>query len=432
MVVPVTHRAVQDEGLQSLHGGEVELAAVEVPVPGVPELLGDDGPEQERRPGPPAVVQGMTEVGFGRGVITPPLPVALAGFSGRAGPATEVRDDLEVRALYARSATQGLCLLVCDLLGMTADFADPVRAAVGEALGLPREAVLTSCIHTHAGPNAMKGGEALGWETPPGYLEVLVRGCVTAATEARANAEQATLHFARAVLPDGLSINRRGHPYAPTFAVLDARSPAGERLGTLANVSIHPVALGIECLAVSSDWVGAFRNALEAECGGRAVLLSGALGDVNPPLHDHPEVENASFVDADLLGQSVAAAVAPVLGLTTDVGEGVSVLSNRTIDVPAAGMLAALGGITGPMPVELVEWMLGSVRLVSVPGEAFHAMGNAIQAAKGDQVLLAGLSPVWQGYLPDPFTEGYEEGVSYGEEAVAAIRAALVEPGTHA
>lgn len=370
----------------------------------------------------------MSEVGFGRGIITPPLPVALAGFSGRAGPATEVRDDLEVRALFARSGAQALCLLVCDLLGMSAEFADPVRAAVGEALDLPRAAVLTSCIHTHAGPNVMKGGEALGWDTPPGYLELLVRGCVAAATEARANAEEATLHFARATLPDGLSVNRRGYPYAPTFAVLDARTPAGDRLGTLANVSIHPVALGIECLAVSSDWVGAFRTALEAECGGRAVLLSGALGDVNPPLHAHPVVENASFVDADELGQGVAAAVAPVLAAAVDVGDRVEVLSQRSVDVPAAGALAALSGLTGPLPVELVEWMLGSVRLVSVPGEAFHAMGNAIQAAKGDRVLLAGLAPIWQGYLPDPFGDGYEEGVSYGAAAVAAIRAALVEP----
>ena len=76
------------------------------------------------------------------------------------------------------------------------------------------------------------------------------------------------------------------------------------------------------------------------------------------------------------------------------------------------------------MDVELVEWSIGDVRLVSIPGEAFHALGREIAKVRDDRVLLAGLSP-WQGYLPHPYGDGYEEGVSYGPQAVAAIREAL-------
>jgi hypothetical protein len=375
----------------------------------------------------------MTQVGFGRGVITPPLPVALAGYGGRAGPATEVRDDLEARVLFAQADGVGLCLVVCDLLGMSPGFANPVRDAVGAELGLPREAVLTACIHTHAGPSAMAGAERLGWPTPEGYLDILVNGCVAASREARASAEPATFHFARQPLPAGLSINRRGLPYAPTFAVLDVRATSGARIGALANVSIHPVALGPGCLAVSSDWVGTFRDALESSHDGRAVLLSGALGDVNPPLHAHATgaYDNDNFEDAAELGRRVAVAVGPALDDAAHVGDGIGVRRHRWVDVEASGALAALAGIAGPLSVELVEWMLGDVRLVSVPGEAFHAMGNAIEAAKGGNVMLAGLAPVWQGYLPDPWGDGYEEGVSYGEHFVAGVRAALVEPEEH-
>jgi hypothetical protein len=78
--------------------------------------------------------------------------------------------------------------------------------------------------------------------------------------------------------------------------------------------------------------------------------------------------------------------------------------------------------------LEVVEWSIGPVRLVSVPGEAFHALGRAIEdrvATEGAHVLVAGLTPEWHGYLPSPFTEGYEESMSYGREAVAAIAAAL-------
>lgn len=370
--------------------------------------------------------------GFGAGVITPPVPCQLAGFGDRHEPATTVHDDLEARAFYLADGAPGsgaaLCLVVCDLLGMTAEFADPVRSAVGEALGLPREAVLTACVHTHAGPNAMAGGERLGWTTPDGYLDVLVSGCVQAAQEAAERAEPADLRFARAPLPGDLSVNRRGLPYDPTFCVIDVHRPGGGgRIGLLANVAIHPVALGPECLAVSSDWVGTFRAEMEQRAGGRCVLLSGPLGDVNPRApHSHP-TEGGNFAEADALGRDVATAVVAVLDRTVPAGDGVAVRSTRTIEVPVSSTpLALLTGITASMTVELVEWLLGSVLLLSIPGEAFSAFGAAVTAARGDEVVLAGLCPVWQGYLPVPFGEGYEETVSFGAPAVQAILAALV------
>ena len=40
-------------------------------------------------------------------------------------------------------------------------------------------------------------------------------------------------------------------------------------------------------------------------------------------------------------------------------------------------------------------------------------------------MLVAGLAPEWHGYLPVPFSDGYEESMSYGRDAVAAIARAL-------
>jgi neutral ceramidase len=370
----------------------------------------------------------MTRAGFGHAVITPPVPVQLAGFSDRHDPATRVHDDLEARAVFLEGADgTGVCLVVCDLLGMSAEFADPVRDAVGAALGLPRAAVLTACTHTHAGPSALAGGERLGWPTPEGYGEILTAGCVAAASAAHSTAEAATLHYARAQLPDGLSINRRELPYDPSFAVLDARRADGTRVGVVANIAIHPVALGQQCLAVSTDWVGPFRHAVEADGGGTAVLLSGALGDVNPRPHDHPD-EHGDFDEAATLGAEVALAALAVLPSAEPVADTVAVVAQRTIDAPIGTTpLTVLLGASGSMEVELVEWALGDVRLVSIPGEAFCAMGRAVEDSRGRRVLLAGLSPIWQGYLPQPFGEGYEESVSYGESAVTAISAALLD-----
>lgn len=369
----------------------------------------------------------MTRVGFGAAVITPPVPLKLAGFSARTEAAESVHDDLEARAVFVSDGTTSVCLVVCDLLGMSAEYADPVRASIGSALGLPREAVLTACTHTHSGPSVIARTEALGWPTPEGYGDLLVARCTSAAVAARDAAEEATLAYVRAPLPDGLSINRRGLPYDPSFAVLDVRRADGSRVGVLANIAIHPVALGPQALQVSSDWVGPFRAALESSAGGTAVLLSGALGDVNPRPHEHPDPAG-DFGEAAEVGRGVAAAALAVLGDAEPVGGAVTVVARRTFDAPVGpSLLTMVTETTGTIPVELVEWSFGDVRLVSIPGEAFCALGRKIEESRALRVLLAGLSPVWQGYLPDPFGEGYEEGVSYGEPAVAAIRDALLD-----
>jgi len=378
-------------------------------------------------------------VGVGTAVISPPeLPVRLAGFAEEQV-AHEVHDDLEVRALYVEGddpagGRTAVCLLVFDLLGMTRHVADPIRAAVGAALGLERAAVLTSCVHTHAAPSTMAGTEALGWPTPEGFAELLVERSVAAATSAVGSAADGVeLRYGRWPLPAGLSINRRGHPYDPTFALLDVCAPDG-RVATLANVSIHPVALGPECVAVSADWVGAFRRALAGRAGGTPVLLSGALGDVNPR-HVHRQGNQCTgdgFAEADELGGEVAEAVDDVLTAAEAIEAVAPVVERwRRIEVPTGGTAMSAARGDRPVEVELVEWSLGPVRLVSVPGEAFHALGRSIEedSGRGGKVLVAGLAPILQGYLPVPFTDGYEETVGYGRAFVATVAAALTDGG---
>ncbi len=379
----------------------------------------------------------MTDVrvGFGSALITPEVPVFLAGFSARSQAAEGVHDELEARAVLIGGGGQRLLLIVCDLLGMSPDVALDVRRAVGEALDLDLSRVLTACTHTHTGPSVLRGAEALGWPTPDQYVQRLVDGCVAAARAAAAAAEPADLFCARRPLPAALSMNRRDLPYDSTFAVLDARRPDGSTVGTLANVGIHPVALGVHCLKVSTDWVGPFRAALSAVTGGGAVLLQGALGDVNPTEpHHHDEL--GDYHHADHVGRGVADAVVEILGdlkpVTGPIGQAIS----RTFQAPAGiTPLTMLSGLSGDIDVELVEWELGSVRLVSMPGEAFHQLGRDVAASREVPVLLAGLSPAWQGYLPVPWGEGpgdhYEETVSYGQEFVAHVRDHLLHDPFH-
>lgn len=370
------------------------------------------------------------EVGFGRGVITPELPVVLAGFGERKGAVHEVRHDLEARAVVVRDGDETLCLLVLDLLMLAPDHADPLRAAVGQALGIPASQVLTSCTHTHAGPSAANRARRAGWPPPDGYLEILVAGSVAAASEAHGALEPATFAYARDALPDGLSINRRDLPYAPEFAVLDVLRLDGSRVGSIANVGIHPVALAPTCRAVSGDWVTTFRERSEASTGAPSVLLPAALGDVNPGRDPHTDADaGGNWAYAEELGTDVATAVDDLLGRTTDVGATAGVVARREVSLrPAVTLASLIGGVAlRPVDVELVEWALGGIRLVSLPGEAFHALGREVERARDDRTLLAGLAPVWHGYLPAPFRKGYEETMSYGRRFVYPVRDLLLD-----
>ncbi len=369
------------------------------------------------------------KAGFGRSVITPSTPVMLAGFGDRTLPASKVHDDLEVRVLYLEEGGIALCLVVCDLLGMSVEFSEPVRRSISSALNIPLDAVLTSCTHTHHGPNVMKGGDALGWTTLEGYADVLSDACRDAAAAARGAAEPAGLSFVRAPLPDGLSVNRRGYPYDPWFSALDIRRPDDSRIGVLVNLAIHPVSLGSEWLEVSGDWVSPFRSAVEQNAGGTTIMLSGALGDVNPRGWEGLSGPEGNFLNTEALGQDIASAVLARLGDCEPLEGHIAVSSSRTIEVPVSPTpLVELIDMKDPLlTVELIEWSLGSVSLVSIPGEAFQAFGKAVDEARGGRTLLAGISPSWQGYLPQPFGAGYEETVSFGEGAVLGILEALTD-----
>src|SRR5207244_12189599 len=77
------------------------------------------------------------------------------------------------------------------------------------------------------------------------------------------------------------------------------------------------------------------------------------------------------------------------------------------------------------MPVDFVEWSIGDVRLVSMPGEAFFALGREISDARNRRTILAGICPSRHGYLPVPRGDGYEEGVSSGKEACETVLGVL-------
>jgi hypothetical protein len=373
-------------------------------------------------------------IGFDRALITPGpqhWPIWLSGYGDRTEPATGVHDDLEVRVLVAADGDTLVALVALDLMAMSADWALALRSGVADELDVAPDHVLTHTVHTHAAPSTISGTEALGWPVPRGWRDDLLAACRAAARRARAAARPARLRYARLGLPPALSFNRRGYSTPQAYAVLDVLdADGGGRIGTIANVGVHPVVLGPRNRRVSADWVGACRAEVERRLGGTTMFLQGCQGDIDPAGMAWDAGDAAAIAAVRRVGEDFALAVVAAAAVATGAGTGERVrTATRVLDLDVAGSPMAAITRRSSLAVELHEWSIGGVHLVTIPGEGFAELGARIVAGRaGEPVLLAGFAPHWLGYLPVPFAEGYEEGLSYGEHAVGEIVRALELP----
>ncbi len=371
----------------------------------------------------------MVQIGFAKAVITPPLPVALSGYGARTGLAHHVHDDLEVRVMVAVEGDAVLVLLSLDLMAMSRDWADAIRDAVAGELGIAdRAAVLTSTVHTHAAPSTITGTDALGWVVPHEWRPALVDACTSTAVEARRRVRSATLTYAHREVPPTLAYNRRGNIERPMIAVLDvADAESGTRIGTVVNAGVHPTVTGPSNLHVSSDYVGELRRDVERDFGGMTVFLQGAQGDVNPVLGEQGPNHETAFAAVAAVGAGFSELVGEMLAAADPVTGETRVHRSGITTVTADG--SAMSAITRSARVqaELVEWRVGGMRLLTIPGEAFSKLGQAAFRTTTMPLMLAGFCPHWLGYLPDPFdAAGYEESLSYGPPLTDVVQSHLV------
>src|SRR5690348_2404323 len=89
-------------------------------------------------------------------VITPPLGIDLTGYGNRPSAAVGQHDDLYARALVLEAGGRQLALVSLDLLGFEISDADHLRLLIEDETGIPSEAVMLNCSHTHAGPATMR------------------------------------------------------------------------------------------------------------------------------------------------------------------------------------------------------------------------------------------------------------------------------------
>jgi hypothetical protein len=404
----------------------------------------------------------MLLVGAATEAITPQVGLDLEGYL-RDGPSTEVLDELTCQAIVFDDGSTQLVIVSCDLIGLTRQ----LRDLVCSRLTIPAEQVLLTATHTHCGPAhlASPRHRDLVAQLAEGVLR-----SIAAATAAR----QPVRLFAGAVSAPGIAGNRRDTtgPVDHTATFLAAFPETGtvsDAVATIVNFACHPTIQGAGTRGYSADFPGPTRQTIERLCGGRALYLQGAAGDINPVRTErtNAEARRTGTILGSAVGGAVLTAVRagsgplvsnPSLGSTSRVSiitRGGPVrpapLAAHWVDVPVeprtqpslANIRAARAAATDP--AQIMEWgvreylatgtafdsfdfpaapatlpvqsfRLGAeLSVVALPGEPFTVTGRRIRAASSGTVLVAGFANQAAGYLPteDEFARsGYEVGCS--------------------
>ena len=245
----------------------------------------------------------MTETrlraGVGRELITPPVGFPMGGWSNQLHERSSGNDmDLTATVLIVTDGTVSVALAELDLCLLTDAQAARMRHAIGEAVGIPVQAVRITATHNHSAPVT---GEltGAGWmfeglDAVEPYMSMVTEHVAGAARTAWAGLEPVIVGHGTGTSP--LAVNRRvdvasggvrvGHNWAGPVdhgvrvARLDGVS--GTPVATIVHYSAHPTTLAGGNHFVTPDYPGPVRRIVEESLGGRCLFLQGTPGDIGP------------------------------------------------------------------------------------------------------------------------------------------------------
>lgn len=401
------------------------------------------------------------KIGLAKVDITPRVGVPLCGF----GPflhrvSIGIRDRLWARAMAVEQNGRRVVIISCDLVGVDLKDTERARKMVQESAGVPGEAVMVCCSHTHSGPDSFSALIGWGGYDPP-YMELLPRRIAAAALEALSRMQEARLLHAE-VPCEGIGLNREYDKDAPPLeeVLQESWRPAkpeltdttchvlrveagGRMIGFASYFGCHPVCCCQTTRYIHGDYAGVATNLLERETPGSVGLFfQGAAGDVNSCVVHKPEPE--AMLALDVIASRYARAVRRGLQEARPIEvDAVAIACRRPaftrrtwqkeevlkrlaeeeaiLHAPAAtdsdtkyrlAVVRTLGlrrilsamelGENLQKPTEVQGIRLGPISLLASGFETFQAIKNDVKAAaKAPIPLVMGLANDSPGYAPD-------------------------------
>jgi hypothetical protein len=242
------------------------------------------------------------KVGLARVKITPEQPIFMAGYASRDRPFASVHDELYAKALVLvdEKGTRA-ALVTTDLIGLTAEIADPIRQRIERQTGVAASSVLLSSSHTHTGPalsldpTPRDGRKLADAERTAAYTKLLQDKIVDVVVEAAKEPQPARLSWGSGVV--NFVMNRREftvdrgvilgvNPSGQadrSVPVLRIEGSDGRPLAILFGAASHNTTLGASDYEISGDYAGHAQRLIEADQPRtQAMFILGCAGDANP------------------------------------------------------------------------------------------------------------------------------------------------------
>ena len=348
-----------------------------------------------------------------------------------------------------------LCLVSCDVIGVSKDLADEAATRISAKCGIPFENVLIAGTHTHHAPSTFR---VHGYGREEGFCRDLVDAIAAAAEQAATalaeggnapNTYESEMRFvltqeatvgcnSRILLKDG-AVRWTGHPdedhvrptgpFDPDLPVVAFRDPAGGLQSLLFNHSTHNI--GPCGVGRSPGVYGMAGQEIEQARGGVALFLPGAFGSTHN-LHV-PDVE-AKLRIRSAVEQALEQPGAPLRGQVQslkrefdykvrsfdEAAEDAAVCYYCKRNMPPDRAESYIGvfrkqrdGLRPLQGEDRRTWLhvvgLGEVVFVGVPGEMFASLGMAIRRGSPFRhTFVVGLANDEVGYIPDE--QGYALG----------------------
>ena len=227
----------------------------------------------------------MLRLGFSKCDITPPVGTMLGGYAGLR-PCEGAHDPLYCKAVVLEQDGTRYALIALDLACVDESLYLRLSETLA-GLGITKERLLVSAIHSHAAPHGVIPGEgplaavncAAHERTPEfaAYMEEVIRKATAACRTAADNLEPFLVRTAQAATPPVGSERHRGDAPGGNLTVLQCQTQSG-RLLTLYNFPCHPTVLPPGNLLASADFAAGIEELLG---GDMAVFLNGAAGDIS-------------------------------------------------------------------------------------------------------------------------------------------------------
>ena len=356
----------------------------------------------------------QVQVGCGAAPITPPLGVRIAGyFSERL--ATDVHDDLFVKALAFRGGETTVLLLCFDLICLGADHVRQIRDAVTTATGVPGNAVMVSATHTHTG-GATRGKWVDGHPASAAWVETLPQRAGEAAKAAVDSLEPCRASWGRSA-EDLIAFNRRyrmkngmvmsnpglrnpdilepAGPIDPDVTTVAFRRSDGSCKALLVHYTCHLDNVG--GTEISADYPGHLTRRLQERLPDRPFVfyLQGACGDINH-VDTRSSVGRKGHEHSRWMGETLAGDVCVALSSPETLDLAPVTVASCPVELPVRKDADPEAG-----KAEVQAIRLGDLGVVGVPAEYFVELQLDIKRRSPLPVTLVGeLTNGWIGYIP--------------------------------